>query len=417
MSLEVGTISLELVCIVLISLLVLLLIGVIVLLIKRDKLIKENIALTSDKQHLTERLEFLAKDKEGDILRFKAISTEIINSQISVFDDNQKKSLDMLLAPFKQDINDFRQKIENVHKDNITAKASFDEQFKNLMAMNKTLSGDAQNLTEALKGRKKLQGDWGEFQLERILELSGLEEHISYQKQVNLKDDNNHNLRPDVIVFMPNERNIIIDSKVSLNDYLAYIAAPDEASKKQHLASYIKRIKAHIDELSDKDYQKYVSIGNSLDYVIMFVPVESAYIEALNTDKNILLYASERKIALATPSSLMVMLQIVESMWRTDKQNKSVQEVIHVGSLLYEKIVGFVGDMQKISANLDRATSSYEEAMKKLNTGKGNVLKLASRLCELGIKTSKKIPVDFEDSGELDSLPSDKVNDTEQTNK
>lgn len=362
--------------------------------------------LDAESIYWQQRLKDVEDIKQTQLLQFKEISSEIIRNQTAIFDENQQKALDMLLVPFKNDISEFKQKIEKVHTDNIAGKSSLDEQLKNLMQLNKSLSDDAQNLTEALKGKKKMQGDWGEFQLKNILELSGLEEGVSYNTQVNLKGLENNNLRPDVIVTMPHNRELIIDSKVSLNDYLDYIAEDNEILKKQHLDNYIKCLKNHIDELSDKDYQSYTK-GNSLDYVMMFVPIESAYIEAIKSDSNLFGYAYKKKVAIATPSSLMVMLKIIENMWRTDKQNKSVQEVAATGALLYDKIAAFVNDMEKVGNSLDKASSSYDEAMKKLKTGKGNALKLTSRLKELGVKATKEIPADFEDDGD-DVVKSDK---------
>lgn len=356
--------------------------------------------LTNQRRFYDEKIKDITEGNDNLILKFKDISAEVLKNQALSFDERQRMTLESIVNPFKNEISDFKTKIDAVHKDSIVGRTSLDSQLRNLMDLNRNLSKEAQNLTEALKGRKKLQGDWGELQLARILEMSGLQEGVAYRMQVNLKDENGSNLRPDCIVYMPSDRKVIIDSKVSLNDYVEYINAENEEEKNKYLESYIKCLRKHVDELANKNYQSLIR-DNSLDYVMMFVPVESAYIEAVKKDINLFDYAYKNKVAIATPSSLMPLLKLVESMWRVDKQSRSALQMAQTASSLYDKIANFSEDMRKVGDSLDRASSFYDEALKKLSSGRGNVLSLAQRMIDLGATSNKKINIDFED-GEND---------------
>ena len=367
---------------------------------KNNELEVENASLQSDmdnqKQYMDERYKELEKNKEALLLQFKDISGEIIKAQTEQFSATQRKSLSDLLEPFKVQLSDFRAKVENVHKDSIASKSSFDEQFKNLFTLNKALSKDAQDLSAALKGNKKMIGDWGELQLSRVLELSGLQEGIDFELQSNFKGEENNNLRPDAIVFLPQGRNVIIDSKVSLNDYVKYANAEDEVSRDNYLKSHIKCLKNHIDELSSKEYQKLLK-GVSLDYVIIFVPIESAYIDAVQKDNSLYEYAYKKNIAIATPSSILAILRTVESIWRIEKQGKNVQEIARVGGSLYDKIANFVLDMERLGVSITAASKNYNEAMNKLKDGRGSALSLTKSLKKLGAKTTKEITAATDD--------------------
>jgi len=367
---------------------------------RNSELEVENASLRSDmdnqKQYMDERYKELEKNKEALLLQFKDISGEIIKIQTEQFNAAQKKSLGDLLEPFKAQISDFRAKVENVHEDNIASKSRLDEQFKNLFNLNKALSKDAQDLSAALKGNKKIVGDWGELQLSRVLELSGLEEGIDFELQSNFKGEENNNLRPDAIVSLPQGRNVIIDAKVSLNDYVKYANAEDEESKDKYLKSHIKCLKNHIDELSSKEYQKLLK-GVSLDYVIIFVPIESAYIDAVRKDNSLYEYAYKKNIAIATPSSILAILRTVESIWRIEKQSRNVQEIARVGGSLYDKIANFVLDMERLGASITAASKNYNEAMNKLKDGRGSALSLTKTLKTLGAKTTKEIAVVTDD--------------------
>lgn len=367
---------------------------------EKDALGLENAKLRSDaenqQKYMEERFKDLAENKDELLRRFQNMSNELLKMQTVSFESEQKKSLDALLQPFKQQIADFRSKIEKVHADSLESKGSFERHLNSLMEMNNALSKDAQNLTDALRGNKKLQGNWGEFQLERVLEISGLQKGINYSAQENHKDENDRNRRPDIIVYMPDNRNIIIDSKVSLNDYMDYVAAGESSENKQALLlRHVECLKRHILGLSSKEYQKLLK-EKSLDYVIIFIPVESAYIDAVKYDSSLYDFAYRHHIVIATPSSLLPILRTVENLWQLEKQNKNVQEIASVGGLLFDKIVNFSEDMKKIGSALDSSRKSYDAAVSKLTEGRGNALSLANRLKELGAKTNKELSLEYD---------------------
>ncbi len=368
---------------------------------ENSQLLAENTKLKSDnenqKKYMEYRLADLEKSKDEMSERFKNVSNEVIQTQHRRFNEEQKNILNLMLEPFKQQIADFKTKVESAHEESLKNKSSFDEQFKNLLDLNQTLSKDAENLSAALKGNKKIQGNWGEFQLERILEISGLQKGINYVTQETFRNDDNQMLRPDVIIKLPNDRNVIVDSKVSLNDYVNYVNCDDEQMRQVYLQRHIQCVKKHIDELAGKDYQKLIK-NNMLDYVVIFIPVESAYVEAVRADNSLYDYAYKKNIAITTPSSLLPILRTIENLWQIESQNRNVAEIANIGGSLYDKIVGFVEDMQHIDKSIETARKNYDLAMKKLSTGKGNALSLAGKLKEKGAKVTKNLAISYEDT-------------------
>ena len=359
------------------------------------ELIKENERLKSEseieKKYIHEQLDFIEKSKNEMTLYFKDISRGVIESQNQKFNESQKTALNLLLKPFHDKLLDLTSKIDKSHDDS----TKIDAQIKNLLNLNQTLSKDAENLANALKGNKKIQGNWGEFQLEHVLEISGLEKGINYFEQETFKGDENQMLRPDVIIKLPNERNVIIDSKVSLNDYVTYVNTENIEERKAALKRHISSIKKHIDELSAKEYQKLLK-DNTLDYVMIFIPIEGAYFEAVREDTTLYDYAVKKNIAITTPSSLLPLLRTIENLWQIEKRNKNVAEIAEIGGSLYDKLAGFVEDMDRIDKALCTAKKNYDTAFSKLSTGKGNALSLADRLKKKGAKVSKQITTEYE---------------------
>lgn len=353
--------------------------------------------LQAQHQHMQERLQDIENNKKDLELKFRDISNEILNTQSRRLNESQSQVLSTVLSPFRDQLKAFRDEVSKANTESIKNKSSFDEQFKKLMDMNSSLSQDAQNLTSALRGSKKMQGDWGEIELNRILEVAGLQKNIDYFTQENFKNENNQNLRPDVVVRLPNNRSVIVDSKVSMNDYISYVNADDEAEKSAALQRHIQCIRNHIDELSGKEYQKLLK-EESLDYVVIFIPIESAFVEAIKKDDSLYDYAYKKNVALTTPSSLLPILRTVENLWQIETRNKYVQKIAEVGGSLYDKLANFVDDMQKIDKALTAARTNYETAISKLATGKGNALSLAGRLKEYGAKANKQIGMEYEES-------------------
>lgn len=371
---------------------------------ENHELTAQNIRLQSDMdnqaKYMEERIAYLEKNKEDMALKFKDISSQIIKNQNEQFGLEQKNVFALLLKPFQEQMADFKKKVETAHEESIKNSALFDIQIKDLLNMNKSLSQDAKDLSNALKGNKKMQGNWGEFQLERVLEISGLQKGINYVTQETFRNENNQMLRPDVIVNLPNERKVIIDSKVSLNDYVAYINQEDENLRAEYLKKHVQCIKSHIDELSSKEYQKLLK-GSTLDYVVIFVPIESAYVEAVKFDTTLYDYAYKKNIAITTPSSLLPILRTIENLWQIENRNKNVAKIAELGGSLYDKLYNFVEDMKRIDNALITSRKYYDEAIKKLSTGKGNALSLAEQLKERGVKASKTLKIEHEENQAL----------------
>ena len=353
--------------------------------------------LQAQRQHMQERLQDIENNKKDLELKFRNISNEILNAQSRRLNESQSQVLGAVLSPFRDQLKAFRDEVSKANTENIKNKTSFDEQFKKLIDMNNSLSQDAQNLTNALRGSKKMQGDWGEIELNRILEVAGLQKNIDYFTQENFKNENNQNLRPDVVVRLPNNRSVIVDSKVSMNDYISYVNAEDETSKAAALQRHIQCLRNHIDELSGKEYQKLLK-EESLDYVVIFIPIESAFVEAIKKDDSLYDYAYKKNVALTTPSSLLPILRTVENLWQIETRNKYVQKIAEVGGSLYDKLANFVEDMQKIDKALGAARTNYDTAISKLASGKGNALSLAGRLKEYGAKANKQISMDYDEN-------------------
>ncbi len=272
-----------------------------------------------------------------------------------------------------------------------------------LVDLNKKISEQANNLANALKGDSKKQGNWGEVVLERILERSGLEKDREYKIQYSLQNTEGSRLQPDVVVFLPNEKHIIIDSKVSLTAYEAFVSAELEEDKKQFLIKHLISVKKHIDELSRKDYQSLVNI-NTLDFVLLFIPIESSFSIALQSDNELFNYALDKKIVIVSPTTLLATLYTVATLWRQEKQARNVIEIAEESGKLYDKFYGLIEDLLDVGRKMNSAKLSYEEAMKKASTGSGNIIKRIENIKKLGAKASKS----------LDTISTDLVNKAQE---
>ncbi len=353
-------------------------------------------ASAAQKETLSEKIAYLEKIKEDLTLKFKNISAETIKSQQESFSKEQKNTLSAIITPFAEQLKAFKTEVAAAREESIKNKSGFDAQLASLTQLNQTLSKDAQNLAEALKGGKKAQGNWGECQLSRVLEISGLRKGIDYDTQSSYHDEEKNLYRPDVIIHLPENRDIIVDSKVSLVDYLAAVNSEDEAEIEQNLRKSAASLKAHIDELAAKEYQKLLK-DSTLNYVIMFIPVESAYIAALDSDNTLYDYAYKRNVILATPLSLLPTLRTVENLWRIDSQNRNVQKIAELGGKIYDKLAAFVEDMKTLERGINQANTAYAAAMTKLQ-GRGGALPQAEKMRLLGSKTNKSINLPLNDN-------------------
>lgn len=362
-------------------------------------------------ESLTERIQYLEKMKEELSLKFKDISNEIIKAQHESFSNEQKNTLSNILSPFAEQLKAFKSEVNTAREESIQRKATLDTQLANLMNLNQNLSKDAQSLTEALKGNKKAQGNWGEYQLDRILEISGLRKGQDYDTQESFQSEDKKLYRPDVIIHLPEGRDIIVDSKVSLNDYLEAVQAEDTVTRDKSLQKNLNCIKNHIDELAVKEYQKLLK-NKTLNYVIMFIPIESAYVAALEADNTLYDYAYRRNVILATPLSLLPILRTVENLWRIDKQNQNVQKIAELGGKIYDKLAAFMDDMKAIERGLNQTNNAYTAAMTKLY-GKGSALSQAENMKKLGAKTNKSINLNLKDSELMLEAPEETPTDDE----
>lgn len=328
---------------------------------------------------------------------FQVLANQILEEKTNRFTDLNKINMESILKPLNEKLSEFKVKVEETYDKESKQRFSLEEKIKELVALNQQVSEDANNLTKALKGNNKVQGNWGEMILESILEKSGLKKGEEYYAQdfltnsdgERIYNENNKSLQPDVVVVYPGGRKIIIDSKVSLNGYVKYVEAQtDEArvvAEKEHSLS----IKKHIDELSTKAYQDYIE---SLDFVMMFIPTEPAYILAMQLDSNLWDYAYRKRILLISPTNLIASLKVVADLWKREYQSRNAIEIAKRGAILYDKFAGFVETLQDVGKNIDRTHKSYEKAFSQLKDGNGNLIRQAEMLKELGVKAQKELP-------------------------
>ena len=305
--------------------------------------------------------------------KFKSLAGEILKENTTTLKNQNKESLEMVLNPVQFQLNEFRKKVDEVYNKDLHDRNELKIELRILKNLNEKISQDAINLTKALKGESKTQGIWGEMILEKVLEGSGLRKDIEYVREKNLQNEDGKNFRPDVIVNLPQDKQVIIDAKTSLVAYEQYVSSDDE-QKEIFLKNHIKSIKNHIDELSNKNYEKLQGV-NSLDFIFMFVPIESALMLAMQEEKELFDKAFKKKIVLVSPTTLLVALKSIENNWRYEKQAQNITEVVRLSEKLYKKVVMFVDDFDKVGKSLNSAVKSYDEAYKKLSTGRDNIVR------------------------------------------
>ena len=365
---------------------------------------EENTSLRTENARLDEQLRQQAEERKN--LRaeseraFREIATTIFDEKSKAMNENNRTQLGDILTPFKSDLDNLKKTINDCYIGEMSEVKSLKEQVKDLTDLNTTIGREAKELTLALKGNSKVQGDWGEMLLKQLLEKSGLEEGVNYVLQATenedgtkIKSEEGGQLRPDAIFYLPEGKSLIIDSKVSLTAYTDYINASVEEQPAM-LAAHVRSLKSHIDELARKEYPKYVK--NSADFVMMFVPNEGAYLAVLNADKDLWESAYNRHIVIISPTHLISVLKLMYQLWMRDKQTKNALKIADETGKLYDKFVNFVGDLEDIGKHLDKATAVYDEAFKKFSTGRGNILSRVENIRELGVTTAKKLKIEAE---------------------
>lgn len=346
--------------------------------------------LMQESRAAAEKLELLNNARDELSSQFKSLANNIFEEKTERFDKKSKVTLDGALNPIREQLADFKKKVEDVYDKESKERVSLLHELGHLKTLNQQMSQDALNLTNALKGDNKAQGNWGEVILERVLEESGLHKGREYDVQVSLQSEQGRS-QPDVVVHLPENKDLVIDSKVSLVDYERYCNHEEEEVRKQALKDHVASVRNHIKGLSIKNYEGLEGI-RTLDFVLIFIPIESAFMAAFENDQAMFRDAYEKNIIVVGPTTLLATLRTIQSIWRYERQNKNAEEIARQAGAMHDKFVGFVNDMDKISIQLKRATEAHGEAMNKLSVGKGNLVGSTQRLEKLGAKVKKAMP-------------------------
>ena len=352
-----------------------------------EKLVLEE-KLSSQQAHFEAQLKLVQDAKKSLSQEFENLANRIFEDKQSKFSEQSKQALETSLSPLRRDLGDFRKQVSTAYEKENTDRNRLAGQISELQKQTLKISSDAANLANALKGDNKQQGNWGEFVLEKLLEDSGLSKGREYETQVALKDEEGKRRNPDVIIRLPEGKDIIIDAKTSLLNYERYFNAQDDQQRQEFLKHHLDSLRAHIKGLNVKNYEKLETI-NSLDFVLIFIPVESAFMLALDNDPDIMREAYDRGIILVSPSTLMVTLRTIKNLWRYADQNINAQQIAEKAGALYDLFVLHVEALEDIGKHLDKSKDAYETAFKRLSSGRGNLVKRSEELKTLGAKTKK----------------------------
>ncbi|MCH5329565.1 MAG: DNA recombination protein RmuC [Alistipes sp.] len=340
---------------------------------------------------LNARLEAVKSEREKMEETFRAqfrnLATDILSEQSRNFRETNKDELDKLLKPFKDNIVDFRERVEKIYSFENEQRGTLRGELNKLVELNRRITDETANLTRALKGDSKVQGDTGEMLLETILENSNLVRGIHYQSQYNIKDEAGNNLRPDAVVFLPEGKRIVIDSKMSLTAYMEYLAAESPDTADRALAAHLQSVRRHFRELGAKEYQRLLE---SPDFVIMFIPSESAFLTAMRADNSIWNEAYAQKVIISSPTNLFALLKLADDLWKRNEQSKNTAKIVEIATKLYNQLAAFEKDLDAVGEALNKALSGYQSAYKRLFTGNNNVATLGERMKKLGLSTDKE---------------------------
>ncbi|NQZ94835.1 MAG: DNA recombination protein RmuC [Moritella sp.] len=368
-----------------------------------SRLRESDIRLQIERQASDEKLALQTQSEQRLQQQFENLANKIFDSKTDNFKELNKSSVELLLSPLKTQLEGFKQQIQDVYSNEAKERHSLQSEVARLQQVYQLMSSETANLTKALKGDNKQQGNWGEVILARILSESGLREGHEYDVQVSLNNEHGKRFQPDVIVHLPQDKDVVVDSKVSLTAYERYFNAEDEVTRKQALQEHVTSVRSHIRELGRKDYHLLQGL-KTLDYVLMFVAVEPAFLAALQADPSLMKFALDNNIMLVSPTNLLIALRTIDNLWRYERQNQNAQLIAERAGKIYEKLRLFSHDMQDMGVALDKAQDSYDSAMKRLATGKGNLIKQAQQFVELGVEVKKPLPAELIEKSSVNLL-------------
>jgi len=357
-----------------------------------------------------EKLQLLEQAEERLKQQFEHLANQLFEAKTAKVDQQNRQSLDGLLSPLREQLEGFKKQVNDSFNQEAKERHTLVHELKNLQRLNEQMTKEALNLTQALKGDNKQQGNWGEVVLARVLAESGLREGHEYQTQVSLQNEAGKRYQPDVIVHLPQDKQVVVDSKMALVAYERYFNAETDAERERALSDHLLALRAHIKGLSNKDYHQLKGI-QSLDYVLMFIPVEPAFQVAIQADPSLVKDAMEQNIILVSPTTLLVALRTIDNLWRNERQNQNAQIIAERASKLYDKLRLFVDDMESLGGALDKANQNYQGAMNKLASGRGNVIRQAESFKQLGVEVKKPISSDLVQLAQHDGLTEKSVLD------
>ncbi|WP_420843682.1 DNA recombination protein RmuC [Marinobacter salexigens] len=368
----------------------------------RALLREQQVVLKEERRSAAEKLALLERNRDTLKQEFENLANRIFEQKSERFTQQTRTNIDTLLNPFRDQLQDFRKRVEDVYTTETRDRQALRSEIKSLQDLNRQITEEAANLTRALKGDKKIQGNWGELILERVLEKSGLRKGIEYDTQGSYRDAENQLLRPDVVVHLPDSRNLVIDSKVSLVAYQKWVTEEDERAREGALKEHVAAVRSHIVTLSEKDYSQLGGL-HSPDFVFLFMPIEPAFVAAFQQDENLFSEAFERKIIVVTPTTLLATLRTVENIWRYERQSQNARLIAERAGAVYDKLRVFVEAMERLGGQLHTAQVTYDSAMNTLTRGRGNLVSQANRFVELGVRVKKELPKAIMDQAEVDS--------------
>jgi DNA recombination protein RmuC len=368
---------------------------------QKMRIVELETLLADEKRHGGEKLTLLEEARDELRLQFSSLARQIFDEKNEKFGAQSKERLEAILKPFHEQLTSFKKEINDIYLSDTRERATLQKEIHTLRELNQQIGTEAINLTRALKGDKKIQGNWGELVLEKVLEQSGLRRGHEYQCQEGFRDQDNRLFKPDVIVHLPEGKDIVIDSKVSLISWERYVNGSDEDERSRALVDLIAAIRDHLASLGSKNYSDLGGI-RSLDFVIMFMPIEAAFVAAFQHDERLFAEAFSHRIIVTTPTTLLATLRTVENIWRYEHQSRNSLEIARRAGVIYDKLCGFVEDMEKIGRQLNSCHQTYDAAMAKLSMGRGNLIAQAGQLTELGVQVRKELSRSVTEKADMD---------------